>query len=575
MPEDRPSSAEKSQPVSLRDVALAGLLLFSLLVFYYPAINGGLVFDDDRLITPAGLRSLHGLWRIWFELGASFQYYPVLHSMMWLECKLWGDAVWGYHLMNIFQHAVAAWLVAAIMRRLSLPAAWLAAFVFALHPVCVETVAWISEQKNTLSAVFYLASLLAYLHFDRDRRMRWYFGALGLFIMALMSKTITAPLPGSLLVILWWQRGRLGWKRDVLPLLPWFALGAAVGLFSGWVERTYYGSQSADFALTLPERGMLACRELWFYAFKLVWPAPLMFNYPHWQVSAAVLWQWLFPLGVLVVVAALCLLARWKRGPLAAFLIFAGNLFPMLGLFYIEWFVFSYVSDHFQYLACLGIIVPLISGLVFAARKIDRAGWRWGARATAGLLLVALGTLTWRQSQTYSDMETFYEKTLAANPESGMAHFNYGLVLVKTPDRLTEAMAQFEEGLRLRPNDGKLRDMAGFIFMTTPGRLPEAIDTLQDALEINPDDAQAHYLLGTSLCVTPGRLMEAVAQLEIAVKLKPGFADAQYMLGNALGAIPGRKEEAIAHLEVALRLNPELTQAKVRLEQLQQSETEY
>ncbi|HUL55009.1 MAG TPA: hypothetical protein VLT83_16525, partial [Opitutaceae bacterium] len=245
-----------------RNLWAAVLILGATLLAYLPAVSGGLLWDDDGHVTRAELQSFEGLRRIWFDVGATQQYYPLLHTAFWVEHQLWGDAVVGYHLTNIFLHAAAALLVVAIVRRLfqqrtgpaaslrapgtggtaggpgreSFPGAeWLAGFIFALHPVCVESVAWISEQKNTLSAVFYLGAALAYLGFDRDRRPSRYWVALGLFGFALLTKTVTATLPAALLVVIWWTRGRLSWARDVRPLLPWLALGGTAGLFSAWV----------------------------------------------------------------------------------------------------------------------------------------------------------------------------------------------------------------------------------------------------------------------------------------------------------------------------------------------------
>ncbi len=298
--------------------------------------------------------------------GATQQYYPLLHSAFWLEHFMWGEAVVGYHLTNIVLHALSACLVVMVMRRLSLPGAWLAGLVFALHPVNVESVAWISEQKNTLSGVFCLASLLIYLHFDEDRQKSKYLLATGLFVLALLSKTVTATLPAVLLVIFWWRRGRLEWKRDVLPLLPWFALGICAGLFTSRVERTFGGASGTDFLLTPAQRLLIAGRAICFYAGKLFWPANLTFFYPQWKIDAAVWWQWLFPAGVLALGLGLVLASRRYRGPLAGFLIFAGTLFPVLGFLNVYPFRYSYVADHFQYLACLGIIVPLISVLPLA-----------------------------------------------------------------------------------------------------------------------------------------------------------------------------------------------------------------
>ena len=341
----------------------AVLIVCCTFLAYLPALSGGLLWDDAAHVTRPELRSLHGLWRIWSDLGATQQYYPLLHSAFWVEYKLWGDATLGYHLLNLLLHAAAAILVMLIMRRLGLPGAWLAALIFALHPVCVESVAWIAEQKNTLSTVFYLSAALLYLHFDQTRRRSQYFLALALFVMALLSKTVTDTLPAALLVVFWWRRGRIGWKRDVLPLLPWFALGAAAGIFTAWVERTLVGAEGPDFALTLVERFLVAGRAIWFYVGKLVWPANLMFFYPRWRVDSTEWWQYLFPLAALAALAGLCLLARKRRGPLAGALIFAGTLFPALGFFNVYPFVYSYVADHFQYVASLGIIVPVASWL--------------------------------------------------------------------------------------------------------------------------------------------------------------------------------------------------------------------
>src|ERR1035437_847761 len=353
-----PNPAPRSWNIHVPDAARWVLLFAATLVAYWPALQGAMLWDDNKHITTAALQSWHGLGRIWFDVGATQQYYPLLHSAFWVEHRIWGDAVVGYHLTNVFLHAACACLVVLIMRRLALPGAWLAGFLFALHPVGAESVAWISEQKNTLSGVFCLGAALAYLRFDQTRRKASYFLALGLFMAAVLSKSVTATLPAALLVVLWWRRGHVGWRRDVAPLAPWLALGVCAGGFTAWVERAYIGAQGSDFALTLVERCLLAGRVMWFYVAKLVWPANLVFIYPRWQVDASQWWQYLFPVGVLAVAAGLVVAARRNRGPLAGFLIFAGTLFPALGFLNVYPFLYSYVADHFQYLACLGLIIP-------------------------------------------------------------------------------------------------------------------------------------------------------------------------------------------------------------------------
>ena len=271
------------------------LLIVATAIAYLPAWNGKQIWDDKAHITAPALRSLNGLKEIWFEPGATQQYYPVVHSAFWLEHKLWGDNVLPYHLVNILLHGFSAILLFQILRRLNVPGAWLAAALFALHPVQVETVAWISELKNTLSGVFCLSSALLYLQFDEKRRPALYGWSLALYLLGLMSKTAMAGLPGALLVVLWWQRGALSWKRDLRPLLPFFAVGLIGGLFTAWVERHFIGAQGAAFHFSLIERGLIAGRDFWFYLFKIVWPAELIFIYPRWNVSAAVWWQVLVP----------------------------------------------------------------------------------------------------------------------------------------------------------------------------------------------------------------------------------------------------------------------------------------
>jgi tetratricopeptide (TPR) repeat protein len=541
--------------IGLRDAAAAALLFCATLFAYWPALQGDLLWDDTAHLTQPELQSLHGLGRIWFDLGSTQQYYPLLHSAFWIEHRIWGDALLGYHLTNITLHALSAFLVVMIVRRLSLPGAWLAGFVFALHPVCVEAVAWISEQKSTLSGVFYLASALTYLRFDETRRRPHYVLAFGLFLLALLTKTVTATLPAALLVVLWWQRGRLAWRRDVLPLVTWTALGASAGLFTAWVEKTYVGARGNDFALSFLDRFLVAGRAIWFYAGKVVWPANLIFSYPRWKIDPQVWWQYLFPAGVVALVVVLCLLARRSRGPLAGFLFFAGTLFPVLGFLNVFPFRYSYVADHFQYLASLGIIVPVTSALMAAAGRMPPN--KIGSIAFPAILLVTLGVFTWQQSGMYRDVETLYRETITRNPDSSFAHNNLGTVLFLMPGRLPDAIAEFEAALRIQPDNPEVHENMGNALAALPGRLPDAIAEYQAALRFRPDFADAHDNLGNALSRIPRRLPEAVAEFQAALRLKPDFAEAHSNLGNALMQMPGRLPDAIAEYQAALRIKPD------------------
>jgi hypothetical protein len=286
-----------------RSLWIGALLVAATLAAYLPALRAGFVWNDRDYGTRPALASAGGLARIWFKVGATEQYYPILHSAFWAEHRLWGDDAFGYHLLNVLLHAASAILLALLLRRLFELEAharyrgveWIAAFIFALHPVCAESVAWIAEQKNTLSTVFYLAAALAYLRFDARRTRRPYVLATAFFLLALLTKSVTATLPAALLVVFWWRRGRLELKRDFRPLAPWLAAGAAFGLFTAWVERDVGGARGAAYQLSLVERCLVAGRALWFYLGKLIWPAHLVFIYPRWQVSEAEAWQYLFP----------------------------------------------------------------------------------------------------------------------------------------------------------------------------------------------------------------------------------------------------------------------------------------
>lgn len=545
--------------LSPRDLAAGGALLLATLCAYWPALRGGLIWDDSAHVTRPELRSSSGLWRIWFQLGATQQYYPLLHSTFWVEHRLWGGAVLGYHLANVLLHAASALLVVLIVRRLSMPGAWLAGFVFALHPVCVNAVAWISEQKSTLSAALYLGAALAYLHFDETRRKSQYALASGLFTLAMLAKTVTATLPAALLLVFWWRRGRLDWKRDVRPLLAWLAVGAAAGLFTAWVERKFIGAEGPEFSLPFLDRCLLAGRVIWFYLAKMICPVNLVFIYPRWTMDASVWWQYLFPVGILALAGALLVLARQRRGPLAGLLFFVGTLVPVLGFLNVYPFVYSYVADHFQYLASLGIIVPLSAALALGAQRSPSTA-RPLALPGAVALLATLGVLTWRQASVYRNTQTIYRATLLMNPGSWMAHSNLGAELLDVPGKSGEAISHLETALQLKPNSAEAHNNLGKALGRMPGRERDAVAHFETALRIRPRFPEAENNLGRALSQM-GRSQEAIPHFEAALEIRPGFAEVHSNLGVALLELPGRLPDAIAHFQAALEIDPELAQA--------------
>ncbi|WP_175414763.1 tetratricopeptide repeat protein [Nibricoccus aquaticus] len=564
---------------------LFAALLLASLIAYWPALNGELLWDDPGHLTRPDLQSWSGLWRIWFEVGATQQHYPLLHSAFWIQHHLWGDATTGYHLINILWHATAASLFAALLRRLQIPGSIFAAFVFALHPVCVESVAWITEQKNTLSTVFYLAAALAWLRYEDDRRPSRYIVATAWFAAALLSKTVTATLPAALLVLAWYRRGRLSWRTDILPLLPWLALGIAAGLGTLWVEKTHIGATGDAFALTALERPLLAGRVVWFYLAKLLWPADLAFFYPRWSIDAHSAAQWLFPLAALAALAASVYWSRRDRAPLAAALLFGGTLVPVLGFVNVYPFVFSYVADHFQYLACLPIIALLAAA---ATRTVALLAWpRWSGPALATALLLLLGTLTWHQSHQYRDVFALYETTLARNPDSWVAHLNLGVALDDT-GQPAEALPHLQRALELKPDFPETLNSLGSA-LNRLNRPAEAKPLLEKALLLQPRFASAHNNLGIALIglqqtdtalasfqraleidpafasarvnyawalANSGRIPDALVQLAQARRDQPAFADAHFKTGLIL-AMSGQIAEATPHLRRAVELQPD------------------
>lgn len=541
----------------------AVLLVACVFAVYYPVWRAGFIWDDDAHLTRPDLLSLGGLGRIWAEPGATQQYYPLLHSVFWMLAHLVGRAPAVYHWLNLALHAANALLVWRILGRLEAKGAVLAAALFAVHPVMVESVAWVSELKNTLSGFFYLGAALVYLRYDATRGRGWLAAAFGVFVCALLSKTVTATLPAALLVVLWWRRGRLEWSRDVWPLTPFFAVGVLAGLFTASVESHLIGAAGAEFGLTWMERVLLAGRVSCFYLGKLLWPVELSFIYPRWTMNGAEVGPYLYLGLVLLGLAALWSLRRWKRGPLAAALYFGGTLFPALGFFDVYPFQFSYVADHFQYLASLGVFAwvgaTVAEGVALVPQSVAR--WcRWGI----ALGLAGLGGLAFAQARLYADAETLYRATLAGNPAAWLADVNLATLRIEQA-RYGEAIELCAAALRVRPGQPKAHYNRGLAYARL-GRLAEAIADFQAALVNDPDYGRAHFNLGTALAIE-GRLLEAAGHMRQAVRLMPASALAHRSLGQALSAL-GRREEAIRELTAALALDPTDQIARQLFEQL-------
>lgn len=462
------------------------MAIFALtLLAYLPVLQCGYIWDDDYYVTQnPTLRSVQGLSDIWLSPRSIPQYYPMVHSTFWVEYHLWGLQPFGYHVVNVLLHLGGALLLWRLLLKLNMPWkwAWLAAAIFALHPVEVESVAWVTERKNVLSCLFYLLAANVYLQFDHSRHWRYWFLALGLFVLALLSKTVVLTLPAAMLVIFWQQRGRLRFKADILPTLPFFVIGVLLGVMTVWLEKTHVGATGHEWTHNALQRFVLAGRVVSFYTAKLLLPMNLSFVYPRWEVDAAVWWQWLFPIGVLagLIGSVIYGIKTGRRIIPACLLCFTGTLFPALGFFDVFPFRYSFVADHFQYHASIGFCVLIAVTLSVLLR---RAKW------IIGLVLLLYVGLTMMQTTHYANAETLWRATIKTNPYAWMARNNLALILRQRGE--IDAVKQLmEEAIFRTPYAIEPRLNMGQLMMEL-GRPQQALTHYDVVLSQIPEDRRA------------------------------------------------------------------------------------
>src|SRR5947208_8060818 len=387
---------------SRRGVFIFALVLAAVTIFaYWPAWNGGLLWDDDVYITNNELLTgPDGLRRIWFSLDSPSQYFPLVYTTFRIEHAVWGLDPTGYHWVNLLLHIANALLVWLVLARLKVPGAWLAAMIFALYPVQVESVAWITERKKFLMVFFFLLTLLAWIAFVDEwtkRPWRFYALALVLYVLALSAKTTACTLPAALLLILWLQKKPISWQR-ILQVIPFFFLGLGMGLVTVWWERYHQGTSRTLFAFLSPiERFLIASRAVWFYLSKLIWPSNLSFIYPKWNISPAHPLDYVWLLAGVVLCAVIYFARRYVgRGVEVAAAFFVATLSPVLGFIMLYTFRYTFVADHYQYLASIGPIALASAGVATLAGTFKRS--RPLILAVAVCLTVTLAVLTWRQA---------------------------------------------------------------------------------------------------------------------------------------------------------------------------------
>jgi protein O-mannosyl-transferase len=541
---------------------IAGLVLLA----YFPALRGGFIWDDDTFLTANPLiKAPDGLRRFWLTTEPT-DYWPVTSSTLWAEWRLWGAHAAGYHATNVALHLAETLLLWAVLRRLRIPGAFLAAALFAVHPVNVESVAWITQRKNLMAMLFYLLSVYGFLRGEEAAESGrpgffWRGASLLGFVLAMLSKGSVAMLPVVLLGIVAARRRPA--PRDFPLLLPFFVVAGGFTALNLLFKD--FGPVYAVRTAGLAERLLEAAAIVLFYLSKAVAPVRLMFVYPRWSLHPGAWISWLPLAGCAALTVLLWRHRRtWARAPLWAWAYFCVSLVPVMGFTDVYFMRYSLVADHYQHLALIGIAALAGAGLsAWRARWSRAAGPRRSAPGIAAAAIVAaLAVLTWRQCALYADSETLYRASIERNPASAMLWNNLGVILAKNPADLPEAIHDFEAAERLSPA-AMTRDNLGDA-LTRSGRLPEAVDELETALQIDPQDPRGHNNLGNAF-YKAGRLAEAIEQYRIALQLDPRQAEAHCNLGQALAgdlaAMPDRLPEAIGQYEEALRLNPDFAPA--------------
>jgi Flp pilus assembly protein TadD len=541
-----------------RDWLWALLLALAVLAAYQPVWRAGFVWDDRLYISDnPSIKGLSGLKEIWTTRAADIS--PLTLTTFWVEHAWWGAHPLPYHLVNVLLHAACAVTLGWVLRSLRVPGAWFGAALWALHPVQVESAAWITETKNTQSGLFYLLSILFFLRWLKARaRGGWTAaGSYGLALifaaLAMASKSSTVILPVVLALCAWWMEKRWSW-RNLTWLVPLALLSLAASALSLWTQGLYLASLTGpDAVRPWPQRVASAGDAVRFYLGKLLWPHPLLTIYPHREIEAGQ-WTAYLPLGAVIVALGLFGWQRgsWGRPWFFAFAYFVVALLPVLGLFDNPIFRLSLVFDHFQYLASMGPLALAGAGMVrWAEGTWPKRLW-WHRVLGAGVLL-ALGGLSWRQARLYENHETLWTHTLAYNPSCPVAHNNLGNALL-LEGQVDEAISHFQRFLELSPDDASASNNLGYALLLK-GRIDEAMGRFQEALRLSPGYAEAHNNLGKAL-LQSGRIDEAILECREALAINPNLAEIHTNLGQAL-LLKGQPDEARAQFHEAERLKPD------------------
>lgn len=568
-----------SLPAWSRHPAVAGLALCAIVaVSYYPALFGGFVWDDRVLTASRVIRAWSGLWKIWFspdDIEGEGHYWPIVYTTFWLEHKLWGLDPFGYHLVNVLLYMGNVLLLWRLLRHLAVPAAWAVAAVFAVHPMHVDSVAWVIGRKDLLCGLFYMASALCWFRstegvgddlpdsgntpssspwrhrlFDplRAPSRGLYLAALGLFAAAMLSKSAAVTLPVAFMIVLWWTHERVTWS-DLCRMAPFFLIALGIAL----ADLAYYrwGKEfSSDYGIA--EQVLIAARALWYYAGNLLWPADLAVIGPLWDIDTGDPLAWGYVIAA-VAVAVLLWFGRHRlgRGPLAGALFFVVTLSPVLGFVNYSHLGISFVADRYAYLAGIGFMAVLVGAAAHGANRLSNPLKVLASGALVAVLAV-FGKLTWEQTGIYRDKLTFFSHVIAFNPKAHVIHLNLTSAL-KDAGRPEEALAVSRAFLEKFPASAEAHNTYG-IRLLDADRLDEAASSFRRAVEIDSGYKTARQNMGETRR-RQGRFEESIRWYREVLDMDPGFVMAHAGMGAALFQ-SGRYDEAVESLARAASLRP-------------------
>lgn len=528
-----------------------GAIVIAAWVIFSPALSGGWLWDDAaELSQNPEVKATGSLARIWLH-PAHADYFPLKSTVQWIAWRLWGESAPAYRTLNLVLHVLSALLVWRLFARLRIPAAWFGGVLFAIHPLAVESVAWIAELKNTLSLPPLLLAACAYIDYDETGRRSRYAAALAWFLASLLCKTSGVMLPVVLLLYHGWKTGKIT-ARNCRDALPFFAVSLVLGLVTIYFQHTRAIASVpvpiGGFGSRLAVAGVAAA----FYAWKFILPLPLVPVYPRWEFNPPALWHFA-PWVLLAVLLAIC----WRRrSTWGRHVLFGGGVFivlvaPVLGFVAMSYMHYSWVADHFVYLPIIGL-VGLTTGAVGRALSTDQRARRRGIQALAVVTVLALALLSRRHAAHFRDETALWTHTLQHNPHAAVAHDHLGAAL-QNAGRHAEAMGHFETAIARDPKFASPRNNLG-VSLAALGRSAEAMAQFRGALQIDSDYVAARSNLANALA-QGGHAEEAIAEYRAALRTRPAFSEARFNLANAL-YLGGHAEEALAELRRGLADRP-------------------